>query len=72
MTTRGTASGPEALGSRDMMIELGPGDRLGPFLLKGGLAPVLPLLFGMSLWRVGFYRKPKPVFSDQEPGINIF
>jgi hypothetical protein len=30
------------------------------------------LLFGLPLWRVDFYSKPKPIFSDQEPGIYIF
>jgi hypothetical protein len=30
------------------------------------------LLFGLPLWRVEFCGEPKPIFSDQEPGVDIF
>jgi hypothetical protein len=45
---------------------------LVPKLIGSGVGDGAALLFGLPLWRVDFYSKPKPIFSDQEPGIYIF
>jgi hypothetical protein len=40
--------------------------------LLAGRARVAALLFGLLLRRIQFYGEPKPIFSDQEPGVYIF